>query len=101
MMDMDNWKDGTYPDDGEARKYANVAVDIIDAWCASQKASTKDSALPISDVVNWLPFNEENASHYTRLAKEGKLIQLYDNGEEKRADDEDLPFAIVTHYREG
>lgn len=47
MTDVDGWKDGKYPDDGEARKYANVAVDIIEEMCASQNTSTSNESLPI------------------------------------------------------
>lgn len=55
----------------------------------------------LADVVEWLPFNEENASHYNRLAKEGKLIKLYDTGEQRHVNDDNFPMAVVTHYREG
>lgn len=55
----------------------------------------------LADVVNWLPFNEENASHYNRLAKERKLIQLYDTGEQRHINDDNFPMAVITHYREG
>jgi len=64
---------------------------------AQQQVNSVDSA----DVVNWLPFNEENASHYNRLAKEGKLVKLYDTGEQRHVNDDNFPMAVVTHYREG
>lgn len=50
MTDIDGWKDGTYADDGEAWKYANAAVDIIDRMRASQKASKSESVLPMAEV---------------------------------------------------
>jgi len=84
--------------------------EAINGWRINQtsdKEIAKDiigvvnEALNIADVVNWLPFTDENVSHYNRLSKEGKLIKLYDTGEQRHVNDDNFPMAVVTHYREG
>ena len=99
MFEMRQTPENKNAPEAELRIY-NDAKQLIDQLRASQKPSTSDEALPIADVVNWLPFKREFADKYNQLAESGRLIKLYDDGTIIRHG-EDEPIACVTHFREG
>lgn len=78
-------------------KLGSKFLENLDTLLTSLESDNKQ--LIITDVVHWLPFEEENYVVFKEISNKNKLLKKYDDGTILKDGDEE-PLAIMTHFAE-